>query len=296
MPLSSQNEAEKAVAAAVRQHDATADTEEDSSDAESTTDDLNDVHSTPDVQEAPSPADNARSQSERDDTTAATNIAEDVFTRQGRYGKLASQWLTRKGWGLPGMAAPANIAALTSGPKQPPNPTSIHEPPVTSIGVASPPPTGDSNAEQATESANIGPDENETSHLEKDTTVPLLPKLLRSTRLILSSRSFYFSYDINITRRMGDPQMLTGKSLGHENIDPLVRMLGILSFTLGLLKVIVLLEPKPGLSIYECGFSSVSDAYHARLCGSAPIHGQKELPEANAYRSIHLVTECFKGR
>jgi hypothetical protein len=55
VPLSSQSEAEKGVAAAVLQMEATADTDEDSSDTESTVDESNDVNSAADIQEVPSP-------------------------------------------------------------------------------------------------------------------------------------------------------------------------------------------------------------------------------------------------
>jgi hypothetical protein len=83
LPFSSQSEAEKAVVAAVHQHDATADTEDDSSDAESMADDPHDVQSAADVQKTPSPTDDVRSKPDKDGTTAATNIAEDVFSRRG---------------------------------------------------------------------------------------------------------------------------------------------------------------------------------------------------------------------
>ena len=223
VPLSSQNEAEKAVIAAVRQRDATADTEEDSSDDESTVDDPNDVDRATDVPEAPSPADDVRTKLDRDGTPATTNIAEDVFARRGPYGKFASQWLTKKGWGIPGIRAPSKVAEATSGTIQPTNEALMQQPPETSVReVPSSPPTRESGSEKGLRSRPVGQDGNETFRSDKDITIPLLPKLLRSTRLILSSRSFYFSYDFNVTRRMGDPRMLNSKPLGLEDIDPLV--------------------------------------------------------------------------
>lgn len=224
LPLSSQSEAEKAVAAAVHQRDATAGTEDDSSDAGSTADDSNDVHSAGDVQEAPSPTDDVRSKSDKDETTATTNIAEDVFSRRGPYGKFASQWLIKKGWGIPGIGAPRKIAEIAPGSTQSANPASLQQQqPVNSVRVVtSSPDTGGPNVEQTRQSRPVGQDANDATPGEKDTAIPLLPKLLRSTRLILSSRSFYFSYDFNLTRRLGDPRMLNAKPLGHEDIDPRV--------------------------------------------------------------------------
>jgi hypothetical protein len=230
LPLSSQSEAEKAVVAAVHQRDATPDTEDDSSDAESTADDSNDVQSAGDVQEAPSPTDDVRSKSDKDETTATTNIAEDVFSRRGPYGKFASQWLIKKGWAIPGIGAPRKIAEAAPGSTQSANPASLQQqqqPPVNSVGVVtSSPDTRGPSAQQTRPSRPVGQDANDGTPGEKDTAIPLLPKLLRSTRLILSSRSFYFSYDFNLTRRLGDPRMLNAKPLGHEDIDPRVRTYG----------------------------------------------------------------------
>jgi hypothetical protein len=237
LPLSSQSEAEKAVLGAVHQREATADTEDNSSDAESTADDSNDVQSAGDVQEAPSPTDDVRSKSDKDETTATTNIAEDVFSRRGPYGKFASQWLIKKGWGIPGIGAPRKIAEVAPGSTQSANPASLQQqqqqqPPVNSARVVTgAPDTRGPSAEQTRQSRPVGQDANDGTPGENDTAIPLLPKLLRSTRLILSSRSFYFSYDFNLTRRLGDPRMLNAKPLGHEDIDPQVCAYGFPVFT-----------------------------------------------------------------
>ena len=223
VPLSSQSEAEKGVAAAVRQRETAADTNEDLSDAESTEEESDDIHSAEDAQEAPSPTDDVRTKSDKGDTTATTNIAEDVFARRGPYGKFASQWLTKKGLGLPGMRTPSRVPEAPPEPDLTTNSASIQRPTANST-------TQETNSRQinsptlehAPESRPSGQDEDVASPNERENTLPLLSKLLRSTRLILSSRSFYFSYDFNITRRMGDPRMLPSKLLLHEDIDPLV--------------------------------------------------------------------------
>ena len=50
----------------------------------------------------------------------------------------------------------------------------------------------------------------------------LLPKLLRTTRMLLASQSFFFSYDLDITRRI-DNQSSKGSELPlHQSVDPLV--------------------------------------------------------------------------
>jgi hypothetical protein len=277
VPLSSQTEAEKGVAAAVRQRETAADTDDDSSDAESTVEESDDVHSAEDAQEAPSPADDVRNKSDKDDTAATTNIAEDVFARRGPYGKFASQWLTKKGWALSGMRAPIRAPEATPKPDLTTNSASIPQPTASSTTQETNSRQIDSSAlEHSPEPRPLGQDEEVTSNSEREYTLPLLSKLLRSTRLILSSRSFYFSYDFNITRRMGDPRTLPSKPLVYEDIDPLVYTHTLLACTFGDLTAIVLLESELSLSIHECGFSSICDAYHARLCWSAAVHSQEE--------------------
>jgi hypothetical protein len=220
VPLSSQSEAEKAVSAAVRQRETAADTDEDSSDAESTVEESDDVLSAEDAQEAPSPTDDVRTKSDKGDTTATTNIAEDVFVRRGPYGKFASQWLTKKGWGLPGMRTPSRVLEATPEPDLTTSSTSIQRPTANSTTQETNSGQIDSLAlENAPESRPSGQDEDVAYPSGGESTLPLLSKLLRSTRLILSSQSFYFSYDFNITRRMGDPRMLPSKPLLHEDID-----------------------------------------------------------------------------
>lgn len=296
VPLSSQSEAEKGISAAVRQKETAADTDEDSSDAESTVEESDDVHSAEDAHEAPSPSDDVRTKSDKGDTTATTNIAEDVFARRGPYGKFASQWLTKKGWGLPGMRAPSRVPEATPELDLTTNSASIRRPTASSTTQETNSRQIDSPAlEHAPESRPSGQGEDAASPSEREYTLPLLSKLLRSTRLILSSRSFYFSYDFNITRRMGDPRMLPSKPLLHEDIDPLVYTHALLACTPGVLTTIVLLESELSLSIHECGFSSISDAYHARLCWPAAVHSQEGLSRAHAYGSIRLAKRHLRG-
>ena len=274
LPLSSPIEAGKGIVAAVRQRETMADADEDSSDAESTLEDSQEGHSAEDAHEEPSPADDVRLKAGKDDGTAGTNIAVDVFTRRGPYGKFASQWFTKKGWGVPGVRTPSKTEGVAAEPSQKANAASPSEPPATSMKDAiTSPPTEGASSEKAAGPISSAEPTSQTPTSEKNATTPLLPKLLQSTRLILSSRSFYFSYDFNITKRLGDPPMLRPKSLVHEDIDPLVcTTCTILSSTCSLLTAKVFLESKFRLFIHQCGFLSVLDADHARICWSAAFH------------------------
>ena len=212
LPLSSQQEAEKGITAASSQRD-DADSEPDSDDdAGSTIDESHDANSVTDPLETTSLPEDAGI----DTASNRTSIAEDVFTRRGQYGKFASQWLSKKGWGIPGVGA----AASSTTPKatQPASEPS-KAPPATSENI------GDRSPElPEPEQASERQSQDGTAPVQTASPLPLLPKLLRSTRLILSSRSFYFAYEFDITKRLGDPSTLPVKPMAPEEVDPLVRL------------------------------------------------------------------------
>ncbi len=209
LPLSSQQEAEKGMTAASSHRDS-ADSESDSDDdAHSAVDETHDANSVADTLETASLPEDVGT----DPSGSRTSIAEDVFARRGQYGKFASQWLSKKGWGIPGMGAAAGTTKATQPASKPSKPQS----PATEQVAAS-----DTPALPQPEQASDKQTEEVTGSVPKDSTLPLLHKLLRSTRLILSSRSFYFAYDFDITKRLGDPSTLQVKPMAPEDVDPLV--------------------------------------------------------------------------
>lgn len=56
----------------------------------------------------------------------------------------------------------------------------------------------------------------------KEITGKLLPKLLRTTKMLLASRSFFYSYDYDITRRIGDQGTKHADVPLHRSVDALV--------------------------------------------------------------------------
>ncbi|KAI9866695.1 MAG: hypothetical protein M1830_005918, partial [Pleopsidium flavum] len=55
----------------------------------------------------------------------------------------------------------------------------------------------------------------------EDVTNSLLPKLLKTTKMMLGSRSFFFSYDYDITRRFGHQGGRSSDIPLHKKVDPL---------------------------------------------------------------------------
>ncbi|RGP79176.1 sac1-recessive suppressor of secretory defect [Fusarium longipes] len=107
--------------------------------------------------------------------SARSRVAEDVIRRRGSYGRFAQRWFSRSGWTLD----QKRNMGLSNAPK-------VSET-VSTAAVSSPDKTQEGLAKAA-------PSEPE-----------LLPKLLRTAQVLFgSSRSFYFSYDFDLTRSLDE--------------------------------------------------------------------------------------------
>ena len=81
----------------------------------------------------------------------------------------------------------------------------------------------------------------------------LVPKLLRTTRMLLSSRSFFFSYDFDVTRRLGGEIVKNPDIPLSKSVDPLVSIPCIfadLGRASSLMHIPVFLESLPGIAFY----------------------------------------------
>ena len=137
------------------------------------------------------------------------SVAQDVFNRRGAYGRFAERWFSKKGWsverrksqGLSADAPEIRKAQTVEGDAQSPSNSGATE---------QKPPTLNLPESPAKESSNI--------------VAALTPKLLRTTQLLLNSQSFYFSYDHDITHRIGSN---SGKNVEiplHRRADPMVSL------------------------------------------------------------------------
>ncbi|RMZ76345.1 hypothetical protein DV738_g4988, partial [Chaetothyriales sp. CBS 135597] len=137
------------------------------------------------------------------------SIAQDVYNKRAQFGTFASQWFSRRGWSVGGASADSVVAA--------------------------PDATTTSKANDAHDLTSTAPKENKTVKVEEEgpttTTVTplpegsssvraLTPNILRNARLILGSRSFFFSYEFDLTRRMS---LLQGaaEAPSWSRLDPL---------------------------------------------------------------------------
>jgi hypothetical protein len=104
--------------------------------------------------------------------SARSRVAEDVIRRRGSYGRFAQRWFSRSGWTLD----QKRNMGLSNAPKVPETGSTATE-------------TSDQTQEGLNQVALSEPE--------------LLPKLLRTAQVLFgSSRSFYFSYDFDLTRSL----------------------------------------------------------------------------------------------
>lgn len=183
-PCSSRTDAEDAIARTARHLEIeSADKLEDETD---TLDDEGDVLpvASDDVEDAVDGSSVEQESSAAEPVTST--VAEDVIRRRGSFGRFAQRWFSKKGWVLSQKRSMGlSRSALEPAPSTTDKPT-----------------RGSEDSLEATASA-------------------YLPRLLHTTRVLFgSSRSFFFSYDFDITRRWGEcSAFATGRSL-HAQVAP----------------------------------------------------------------------------
>lgn len=200
-PLSSRQEADAAIIHTSKQlekkvvdnHGLDSDTEGDEAEVSAVSDDVDD--------EVPPTAAAATTPGEHKRTSS---VAEDVITRKGGYGRFAKKWFSKKGW----TADQRRNLGMTTTDTDVDNTATSTDPKVTNANHVSRP-----------SETVLSTSKNEQA---KDSAANLLPKLLRTTQFFFgSSRSFYFSYDYDITRSFRNRQPIKLEVPLHTQVDPL---------------------------------------------------------------------------
>ena len=142
-------------------------------------------------------------------------VVEDVISRKGQYGRFAERWFSRKGWTAEKRRSQGMSANDGQQDQRLATEDAIVEP-----GQATADASGTLSDSTATK-ANLKT--SKTDKIETSTVADtLLPKVLRTTNVLFSSQSYYFSYDIDITRRLGSDQLNPADLPLHRAVDPLV--------------------------------------------------------------------------
>lgn len=156
-----------------------------------------------------------------------STVAEDVISKKGGYGRFAQKWFSKKGWAVDqkknlGMSVEpystvepdtkaTDIAATTSGVAEGEPDGSISE---------NTKDTHDTGTENTKGIRDAG--KSDEANANKDIAESMLPKLLRTSQILFgTSRSYYFSYDHDITRSLANKRNTNSEVPLHKEVDPL---------------------------------------------------------------------------
>lgn len=201
LPLTSQHEADEAIKSALGSSESASD------DSDSNVSDTDNEHSdqVKTAQASAASADDIEPYQSKNSST--TSVAEDVATRNVSFGKFASQWLSRQKW--PASKASANQDTTES---TEPKPASKDDPLLEDLA-------------KSKESKQSGEAEDPKLLVKpaasSSTTSNLLPRILKTTKMIFTSGSYFFSYDIDLTRRFEHLEP-ANRALDFKKLDPLV--------------------------------------------------------------------------
>lgn len=207
-PLHSRSEAESAIAHTKaslqkRKVDGHAmddsDTEDDEGEfSAAVSDDVEDDHvETPNEDRSTLPTEHKRTSS----------VAEDVMAKKGGYGRFAQKWFSRRGWTV---GQRRNLGMSVS--------ESETEPGLEGETTRS---TSAATSDSAQKGEPVSSASIVDKAKDKDIAENLLPKLLRTTQILFGSRSFFFSYDYDITRSFANRRTTNSELPLHTEVDPL---------------------------------------------------------------------------
>lgn len=180
LPLSSQHDAEQAIRLATRPGDSDSNYSDDSgSDAE----EENSVRDAS-VELSTTPGNDIRPLQEKN--ASSTSIAEIVATRNVSFGRFASQWFSRQ--------------------KAPPS-TGANAGTVDNVTTPMPAEKGDTiveDIENAERAKDVSPATSQVSSTDYVATQNLLPRILKTVKMVFTSQSYFFSYEFDLTKRFQD--------------------------------------------------------------------------------------------
>ncbi|KAL2357087.1 SacI homology domain-containing protein [Cryomyces antarcticus] len=153
----------------------------------------------------------ATPQTESEQTPAApdakhkrrTSVAEDVINRKGQYGRFAERWFSKKGWSADGrrklgMSSEEDLAKKQE--RQAVEASSLSLEPTKEDTIADTDSPSSSKAQDGSR-APEAVQQNLTASAD-GVTESLTPKIVRTTKMFFSSKSFFFSYDYDISQSL----------------------------------------------------------------------------------------------
>jgi hypothetical protein len=148
----------------------------------------------------------------------ATTVVTDVIKNKGQYGRFAQRWFSKGGW-------------KSDGQRKQGMSTNDDDLPLTADGQKTQSdehvPLTNEQKKQAEDSL-PGHAKHEAHDTDSESTLTnLIPRILKTTTLYFTSRSFYFSYDYDISRSLSRQEATSPSVPLHKRFDPLVRIANI---------------------------------------------------------------------
>jgi len=148
-------------------------------------------------------------------------IIENVIGRKGLYGRFADKWFSNRGWTkenrkLQGMSTETEVKDMHTGRKLADSRVSHdkgEEHGMSNTELPSP--------ENLEPSPSVHKPE-QTANMDEALLKSVTPKLVYTTRLLLSSRTFFFSYDNDLTHRFSSQSKSSRDLPLHKQADPQV--------------------------------------------------------------------------
>lgn len=227
-PLSSCNDASESVSkTAIQlesiQNKTSGETAGDETDDAADDTDIDDAQSiksdevpTDNEEELPSTADGKR-------TSGSGSVVQDVMSRRGSYGRFATRWFSKSGWQQEssrnmGLSQKEEVSDVLDQDKDKQQASAT-----SGAGAKEDPqaPAATSEDKSAPDAAGVPVKDAKDQGMAPPT---LLPKLLRTTQILFgSSRSYFFSYDYDLTRSLATQprEAVSGDGSLHRRVDPL---------------------------------------------------------------------------
>lgn len=200
LPLTSEREANEAIKDALASHDI----ESDVSDSEQSDHEDAASHKTSTTEVGSLPSDDHRPFSGESDSTS--NVARQVATGNVSFGRFATQWLSGQKWPVSKPGADRTSIAADEPRLQTTQASSRKQDAVPS--------------DQPPDAPAVDPTAKSQQPLGT-ATMGLLPRIMKTTKMIFTSRSYFFSYDLDLTRRLEKLGRLD-QPMSFRDLDPLV--------------------------------------------------------------------------
>lgn len=230
IPLSSKSEAEKAILQARKDlsKDKISTTEAEDTDEEDETRSSTVAEETNDDDLPATPAPEKALDQSVGSLKKSSTIVSNVIKDKGRYGRFAEKWFSKSGWSATnrrnqGMSSEENLTreqsrqAIGALPDDKQEEETIAEPPALEDR-----PVPEGNVQEAEVESQQRPSLSHTESVMQ----ALTPRIVRATKLYFASKSFYFSYDYDISRSLSrqEPVATTSSVPLFKRFDPLVRV------------------------------------------------------------------------